>query len=123
MIRRPPRSTLFPYTTLFRSPIFLSMRGLDVNELETCLHDYHSAWRSAEHPGDAGDISVRFPIYVAPSEDEAIEEPKDSIEAYFQRFARRFDEGLGGTGPEAEERRRRRIEKLENLTYEEILET
>src|SRR2546426_2592613 len=22
MIRRPPRSTLFPYTTLFRSPIF-----------------------------------------------------------------------------------------------------
>src|SRR2546425_9742373 len=24
MIRRPPRSTLFPYTTLFRSGIFLS---------------------------------------------------------------------------------------------------
>src|SRR5258707_3130750 len=37
MIRRPPRSTLFPYTTLFRSPtIFLGCRGgvrihLDVN--------------------------------------------------------------------------------------------
>src|SRR2546421_7734880 len=25
MIRRPPRSTLFPYTTLFRSPIFLAL--------------------------------------------------------------------------------------------------
>src|SRR2546425_9433252 len=25
MIRRPPRSTLFPYTTLFRSPINLSL--------------------------------------------------------------------------------------------------
>src|SRR3712207_8104156 len=24
MIRRPPRSTLFPYTTLFRSPLHLS---------------------------------------------------------------------------------------------------
>src|SRR2546430_3486182 len=24
MIRRPPRSTLFPYTTLFRSPLFPS---------------------------------------------------------------------------------------------------
>src|SRR2546425_8286910 len=23
MIRRPPRSTLFPYTTLFRSPVYL----------------------------------------------------------------------------------------------------
>src|SRR5260370_21030679 len=26
MIRRPPRSTLFPYTTLFRSPIFHKTR-------------------------------------------------------------------------------------------------
>src|SRR5258706_9569240 len=29
MIRRPPRSTLFPYTTLFRSP-FLSRRAATV---------------------------------------------------------------------------------------------
>src|SRR2546421_6992751 len=28
MIRRPPRSTLFPYTTLFRSPIYLSQAKL-----------------------------------------------------------------------------------------------
>src|SRR2546422_8424698 len=27
MIRRPPRSTLFPYTTLFRSPIIIATRG------------------------------------------------------------------------------------------------
>src|SRR5689334_24464332 len=27
MIRRPPRSTLFPYTTLFRSPSAISWRG------------------------------------------------------------------------------------------------
>src|SRR5256885_6226539 len=27
MIRRPPRSTLFPYTTLFRSPLSLRGRG------------------------------------------------------------------------------------------------
>src|SRR2546426_4948707 len=26
MIRRPPRSTLFPYTTLFRSPVLSSLR-------------------------------------------------------------------------------------------------
>src|SRR3712207_8886290 len=28
MIRRPPRSTLFPYTTLFRSPVWFTMRIL-----------------------------------------------------------------------------------------------
>src|SRR2546429_8625391 len=27
MIRRPPRSTLFPYTTLFRSPVNPARRG------------------------------------------------------------------------------------------------
>src|SRR2546430_11359680 len=27
MIRRPPRSTLFPYTTLFRSPETLKLKG------------------------------------------------------------------------------------------------
>src|SRR2546426_7719077 len=27
MIRRPPRSTLFPYTTLFRSPVTFPARG------------------------------------------------------------------------------------------------
>src|SRR2546427_9315237 len=27
MIRRPPRSTLFPYTTLFRSPVGILVQG------------------------------------------------------------------------------------------------
>src|SRR3712207_7925162 len=37
MIRRPPRSTLFPYTTLFRSPRFVEAGALVV--------DNSSAWR------------------------------------------------------------------------------
>src|SRR3712207_8416544 len=32
MIRRPPTSTLFPYTTLFRSPIIAGMAVIDVTE-------------------------------------------------------------------------------------------
>src|SRR2546427_5783210 len=45
MIRRPPRSTLFPYTTLFRSPANLvGMRAFDRNRPRTlrwvfrCVH-------------------------------------------------------------------------------------
>src|SRR5690242_21625138 len=37
MIRRPPRSTLFPYTTLFRSPC-ASTRGGKIEEDETEQH-------------------------------------------------------------------------------------
>src|SRR5215813_14946759 len=32
MIRRPPRSTLFPYTTLFRSPAFSRITGYSFAE-------------------------------------------------------------------------------------------
>src|SRR2546422_10540856 len=30
MIRRPPRSTLFPYTTLFRSPLLLGLAAIGI---------------------------------------------------------------------------------------------
>src|SRR5256885_7847799 len=45
MIRRPPRSTLFPYTTLFRSPPWPAVQG--------CCH----AARSAAGPALGADRS------------------------------------------------------------------
>ena len=41
MIRRPPRSTLFPYTTLFRSP---SKRIDDLNKLPSPVYDDNIYW-------------------------------------------------------------------------------
>src|SRR2546429_7123991 len=38
MIRRPPRSTLFPYTTLFRSPLAHAARRLHL-DLHACHVD------------------------------------------------------------------------------------
>src|SRR5258708_29317808 len=37
MIRRPPRSTLFPYTTLFRSPILEEIVGWDRIQIRAFL--------------------------------------------------------------------------------------
>src|SRR5438552_7556402 len=34
MIRRPPRSTLFPYTTLFRSGVVLGQQGKPADAIE-----------------------------------------------------------------------------------------
>src|SRR5258708_31085417 len=48
MIRRPPRSTLFPYTTLFRSP-----RPLRTVSCETFLifdESCHRTWRESQPP-------------------------------------------------------------------------
>src|SRR5260370_23243245 len=55
MIRRPPRSTLFPYTTLFRSPIapvpccFLMDRGIGVHQKPVIAVDEP---RSEEHTSE-----------------------------------------------------------------------
>src|SRR5256885_13230863 len=68
MIRRPPRSTLFPYTTLFRSPVTLKPRpsgshskisvvgdGFRIlSAIFTLLRDY----RPLSFFGGAGIISV-----------------------------------------------------------------
>src|SRR2546430_3276328 len=52
MIRRPPRSTLFPYTTLFRSAT-PSGTGTFQGELEAASQAvFHKSW---------GDATVHFP--------------------------------------------------------------
>src|SRR2546429_4080714 len=52
MIRRPPRSTLFPYTTLFRSGRFtddspftahLDLRNADLAEVESLRSEEHTS--------------------------------------------------------------------------------
>src|SRR5258708_14460243 len=63
MIRRPPRSTLFPYTTLFRSPEFdrWFRRAINAhwfNVLASSIkanddrHDYVKPMRSEEHTSE-----------------------------------------------------------------------
>src|SRR5256885_12042287 len=60
MIRRPPRSTLFPYTTLFRSPVDQHMIGVgavktDLGHVRLSNHPMNQNYQcadSAEIPGD-----------------------------------------------------------------------
>src|SRR3989442_7681030 len=54
MIRRPPRSTLFPYTTLFRSLVALGDRG------DVALR--HDAARAELGDGLDDDVAVRVVV-------------------------------------------------------------
>src|SRR5256885_12312413 len=48
MIRRPPRSTLFPYTTLFRSETF-AMRREQAEAVNKTHAYFHSIWNEDMH--------------------------------------------------------------------------
>src|SRR2546430_13859268 len=57
MIRRPPRSTLFPYTTLFRSrqtlPANLFLNGTKSRDGSVCPRmNFRKACRSEEHTSE-----------------------------------------------------------------------
>src|SRR5437762_8958433 len=59
MIRRPPRSTLFPYTTLFRSGVGPLSTGIDQRlRLRTRGADTHEQ-RSEEHTSE-----LQSPMYL-----------------------------------------------------------
>src|SRR5256885_13506667 len=65
MIRRPPRSTLFPYTTLFRSEVARRLGEDPLPREELFLEP--AAWRArlggvARGAGNAGDAAGRFSL-------------------------------------------------------------
>src|SRR3712207_8396668 len=57
MIRRPPRSTLFPYTTLFRSPTAVALDGVGAvgDLLQLAQDELRDDDRAAQEPG-LGDV-------------------------------------------------------------------
>src|SRR2546426_12686452 len=76
MIRRPPRSTLFPYTTLFRSPEDRRQVGVDHRGIAAAdqLHQRADAMRHRDLrepglPGQLGHLSFMLREAVAEHED------------------------------------------------------
>src|SRR2546422_4566662 len=77
MIRRPPRSTLFPYTTLFRSradprvssstPILLTIRDAATREQRLAALRA-GAWECIAPPHDAEEILLKIGAYVRSEE-------------------------------------------------------
>src|SRR3712207_8990967 len=66
MIRRPPRSTLFPYTTLFRSSMriwldadALAARGLTVSDVEQALQANNAELPAGYLEGQDKDFTIR----------------------------------------------------------------
>src|SRR2546430_16814026 len=71
MIRRPPRSTLFPYTTLFRSLEVLVVDGSSEDRTRSIVANYGARYpfiRLLDNPGRIPPIAVNAGIRAARGE-------------------------------------------------------
>src|SRR3712207_8790768 len=84
MIRRPPRSTLFPYTTLFRSGGHGRLDKRAVDEVARVL-----ARRGGEHLAHGAEQRPRVPG--APLLEMAVEQPVQAVDARRDRKSTRLN--------------------------------
>src|SRR2546430_4333550 len=74
MIRRPPRSTLFPYTTLFRSP----RRGVRARCADEAAHPAHARERLAPREAPARDAGGLLVPELRRQEDRDVDQDRKS---------------------------------------------
>ena len=103
-------------------PIFVGLRGMDIPELKGSLKEYRRAWHEAGHEGK-GDVFLRIPVYAGDNEEGALDEPRDSINAYFNRMGSLFRDSAGTRQGSDANLRQGRADRLATMTYEEMLET
>jgi alkanesulfonate monooxygenase SsuD/methylene tetrahydromethanopterin reductase-like flavin-dependent oxidoreductase (luciferase family) len=112
----------FPIVARLGLQLFAGLRDLGVPELKGHVAAYRAAWKAAGHPG-RGDVCVRIPVYAAPTDAEALEEPRDNMMYFFRRHSEIVKSGMGrgDTGPV--NRRHARFDEIANLTYDDVLQT
>ncbi len=102
--------------------LFVGLRTMDIPELRTHLATYRKTWRDAGHPG-APSVHLRIPIYAAPTEQAAVEEPRESMMYFFGRQAELARAAVGRAGAGPADRRQAQADQLSTLTYEQALKT
>src|SRR3989441_8707547 len=80
MIRRPPRSTLFPYTTLFRSRALAGEAGKSAREVAQLVSDLRTGIEAAARAMQSGEAKVRDIGAVAAEADGALQELHQGVQ-------------------------------------------
>ncbi|MGE0223038.1 MAG: LLM class flavin-dependent oxidoreductase [Acetobacteraceae bacterium] len=101
-------------------PIFVATRLGDLTELVPNLRVYREAWAAAGHPG-TGKVFLRVPVYVARTEKQAREEPRDSVMHFYRYLGERIEQSASQEGARAIENRAERGQRLQNIDYDEVL--
>ena len=101
-------------------PIFINARYGSFSEFAPEIRAYRQAYAAAGHEG-RGQVYLRVPAYLAETEEQAREEPRESLMHFYREQAQRLRDSLSRAGTRAIEGRAERLKRIENLTYEEAL--
>ena len=110
----------FPLAGRLGLPIFIGLRTTEIADLQAQLAPYRQAWREAGHLG-APSVYLRIPVYVSPTAEGAVEEPRESMAAFFARQTELARAAVGRAGAGPADRRRMQAERMASLTYEDVL--
>ena len=110
----------FPAAGRLGLPIFVGLRTTEIPDLQAQLAPYRQAWREAGHPGSPS-VYLRIPVYVSLTAEGAVEEPRESLTAFFVRQTELARSAVGRAGAGPADRRQAQADRMASLTYDDIL--
>src|SRR5215813_14947260 len=93
-------------------PIFINARYGSFSEFAPEIRAYRQAYDAAGHQG-RGQVYLRVPTYVAETEEQAREEPRESLMHFYREQAQRLRDSLSRAGTRAIEGRAQRLRRIE----------
>src|SRR5688572_22171597 len=97
--------------------MFAAVRLGTIADLRPDLERYQAARKAAGHEGH-GQVFLRIPVYIADTEQQALDEPEQSLMTFYRNMAAQLAQSAGEAGANPGELREERSQALESLSYE-----
>jgi len=110
----------FPAIGALGHGAFVAARIGTLSDLAPQVQSYREAYKAAGHPG-TGEIFLRVPVYVAETDQQAREEPEESIMRFFRYIGDRLADSANLAGARAIEKRAEHAQQLQSVSYDEAL--
>ncbi len=113
-------SESFPIAGQNGRHLVVGVRRTSVDQVKDSVRVYRDTWRRAGHPG-SGDVTLRLPVFVAETREEAEAVPEASTLKYYRRLSDSLTRSVGRAGTAADEDRARLASELAHVTYDTLL--
>ena len=97
--------------------LFAAVRLGTIADLRPDLERYQKVRQEAGHEG-IGQVFLRIPVYVAETEQQALDEPEQSMMTFYRNMANQLAQSASEAGANPGELREERSQALSALTYE-----